>query len=42
MSIPAEILSRFSPLVEPLSIDEGFLDITGWSVLLKGISEAMA
>ena len=26
------ILSRFSPLVEPLSIDEAFLDMTGSSV----------
>ena len=31
-----EIMSRFSPLVEPLSIDEGFLDITGMERLIKG------
>ena len=31
-----EILSRFSPLIEPLSIDEGFLDLTGMEHLLKG------
>ena len=29
-----QILSRFSPLVEPLSIDEGFLDLTGMERLL--------
>ena len=28
------ILSRFSPLVEPLSIDEGFLDLTGMERLM--------
>ena len=31
-----EILSRFSPLVEPLSIDEGFLDITGMERFVQG------
>ena len=31
-----EILSRFSPLIEPLSIDEGFLDLTGMEHLIKG------
>lgn len=30
------ILARFSPLIEPLSIDEGFLDITGMEHLLQG------
>lgn len=29
-----QILSRFSPLVEPLSIDEGFLDLTGMERLM--------
>lgn len=31
-----EILARFSPVLEPLSIDEGFLDITGMDHLMKG------
>ena len=31
-----EILARFSPVLEPLSIDEGFLDITGMEHLMKG------
>jgi len=31
-----EILARFSPLVEPLSIDEGFLDITGMERFVQG------
>lgn len=30
------ILSRFSPCIEPLSIDEGFLDITGMERLTGG------
>ena len=30
------ILSRFSPLIEPLSIDEGFLDITGMEYQTQG------
>lgn len=29
-----QILSRFSPLIEPLSIDEGFLDLTGMEGLM--------
>ena len=29
-----QILSRFSPLIEPLSIDEGFLDLTGMDRLM--------
>ena len=29
-----QILARFSPLVEPLSIDEGFLDLTGMERLM--------
>ena len=29
------ILDRFSPLVEPLSIDEGFLDLTGMEQLME-------
>jgi DNA polymerase-4 len=36
-----EIFSRFTPLVEPLSIDEGFLDVTG-SRRLFGSAETMA
>ena len=31
-----EILARFSPLIEPLSIDEGFLDITGMEKFVRG------
>lgn len=31
-----KILARFSPVLEPLSIDEGFLDITGMDHLMKG------
>ena len=31
-----EIMSRFSPLVETLSIDEGFLDITGMERFVQG------
>ena len=31
-----EILARFSPLVEPLSIDEGFLDLTGMEHFIHG------
>lgn len=31
-----EILSHFSPLIEPLSIDEGFLDLTGMERFTKG------
>lgn len=31
-----EILARFSPLIEPLSIDEGFLDITGMERFVQG------
>lgn len=31
-----EILARYSPLVEPLSIDEGFLDITGMEQFVQG------
>ncbi|WP_296784658.1 hypothetical protein [Selenomonas sp.] len=30
------VLVRFSPLVEPLSIDEGFLDITGMERFVQG------
>lgn len=29
-----QILSRFSPLIEPLSVDEGFLDLTGMERLM--------
>ena len=29
------ILSRFSPVIEPLSIDEGFLDLTGMERLME-------
>ena len=29
------ILSRFSPVIEPLSIDEGFLDLTGMDRLME-------
>ncbi len=35
-----EILARFSPLIEPLSIDEGFLDLTGMEAMLKGSPRA--
>ena len=31
-----EILRRFSPVIEPLSIDEGFLDITGMEHFVRG------
>ena len=30
------ILAKFSPLIEPLSIDEGFLDITGMEQFIQG------
>ncbi|MBE6097544.1 MAG: DNA polymerase IV [Schwartzia succinivorans] len=33
------ILSRFSPVIEPLSIDEGFLDITGMEGLMESRRE---
>jgi DNA polymerase-4 len=36
-----EIYHRFTPLVEPLSIDEAFLDVTG-SIRLFGQSEDIA
>ena len=29
------VLARFSPVIEPLSIDEGFLDLTGMERLIK-------
>ena len=35
-----DILSQFSPLVEPLSIDEGFLDLTGMEHLMNGDPKA--
>ncbi|MCR5558733.1 MAG: DNA polymerase IV [Schwartzia sp.] len=34
-----EVLSRFSPVIEPLSIDEGFLDITGMEGLMESRRE---
>ena len=33
------VLSRFSPVIEPLSIDEGFLDITGMEGLMESRRE---
>lgn len=34
-----EIFTKFSPVVEPLSIDEAFLDISGMNLLMKNCHE---